>query len=938
MKKALVIGINLIVMLFLFFFIIRYANIRTADSNKNAIQSFENMTVTAEQIISNYIEDEQHLCDIWTNYINRSCEAGEPMTAEQAVSYIRRAKTSPSISGHLIFLDDGSMRGISTSPSSADENRYDVSYKNINIFDNLDSVSNETGVVNLTRAYTDPMTGVQSIAFLNYVNVLDDETGKIRQALLLRVVPVSTLEQKLVFFKGEYENVEASLIDRSGNYVVHGKSMKNSTFFEYFKSYNAMTPAEYDEVFDEITGGTGSMIMKNSKDEECLIAYTPLLSRDTWYLLINIPEKELATSRSVDWMLLGVVAVGFVFLLVFNSILLMQYNRRLAETAQEANRANEAKSIFLSTMSHDIRTPMNAILGMNEMVLRDTKDEKIMLYSESIRNAGNTLLGLINDILDFSKIEAGKMEIINVDYSMVSLLNDLVNMVQRNAEDKGLLLNLDVDRQIPGVLHGDEIRIKQVVTNILSNAVKYTKEGSVNFKVGFERIPDSDDAILLCVSVKDTGIGIKQEDLERLFEAFERIEEKRNRNIQGTGLGMTIAQNFLSMMGSRLEVNSEYGKGSEFSFKLRQQVVKWDPVGNYEEMFRHSVSERRNYREKFTAPYAKILVVDDTPVNLLVFESLLRKTKVQIDTAESGDECLALFKQKNYDVIFLDHMMPGKDGIETLQEMKQTADSPNVNTPIVCLTANAVSGMREMYTKAGFDDYLTKPVDPDRLESLLLTYLPQGKIAPPDEEEEEDSSVIPDFIFRIEELDVNSGLSHCGSRESFMLTVRMYLDTALANADEIERYWKAGDLKNTTTKVHALKSTSRVIGALKLGNFAAELEKAGDTGDVDTLDRELPRLLKEYRQLAEDLEPLYDIEEESKTDTKPMISIEDLKEAYNTLLEFCSAYDYDSVVHVVESLGEYSIPEDEQTRYERIIKAVDNFDYELIPEILSGGV
>ena len=938
MKRALIIGANLVVMLFLFFFIIRYANSRTEDSNAKAVQSFEKLTITTEQIVANYLEDEQHLCDIWANYVNRSYEAGEPMTVEQAIAYIRRAKISPSISGHLIFVDDGSMSGVSTAPAATDENRYEVSYKNVNIFDNLDSVSSETGVVNLTRAYTDPMNGVQSIAFLNYVTVLDDESGELRRALLMRVVPVSRLEQKLVFLKGEYENVEIALIDRGGNYLVHGKSMKNSSFFDYYKSYNKNSAAEYDAVFNEITGNTGSMTMNNYKGDNCLISYTPLLSLNGWYLIAYIPKDELVTSRSVDWMLLGVVAVGFVFLLVFNSMLLMKYNRKLADTAEIANRANEAKSNFLSTMSHDIRTPMNAILGLNEMVLRDAKDESIVLYSENIRNAGHALLGLINDILDFSKIEAGKMEIINVDYSVVSILNDLVNMVQRNAEEKGLSFNLDVDKEIPGILHGDEIRIKQIITNILSNAVKYTKEGSVTFSVRYEKIPEDEGSILLCVSVKDTGIGIKPEDLKRLFVAFERIEEKRNRNIEGTGLGMTIAQSFLDKMGSHLEVESEYGKGSEFSFKLKQQVVKWDPIGDYEEVFKRSVSERRNYREKFTAPHAKILVVDDTPVNLLVFKSLLKKTKVQIDTAESGDECIVLFKQKNYDVIFLDHMMPNKDGIETLQEMKQIADSPNKDTPVVCLTANAVSGMREMYIKAGFDDYLTKPVDPDRLETMLLSFIPQGKIAPPDEGDEEDNCVIPDFIFKIDELDVNSGLSHCGSRDSYMLTVRMYLDTAQNNADEIEKYWAARDIKNTTIRVHALKSTSRVIGALKLGGFAAELEKAGDTGDVETLEKSIPLLLEEYRHLAAELEPLYDIEEEADTGDKPMISVEGLKEAYDTLLEFCSAYDFDSVVHVVESLSEYSIPEDEQTRYERLIKAVDNFDYELIPEIISGGI
>ncbi len=285
------------------------------------------------------------------------------------------------------------------------------------------------------------MNGVQSISFLNNVTVLDKESGENRKGILMRVVPLSSLEQKLVFLKGEYENVEISLVDKEGNYVVHGKSFKNSNFFEYYKSYNAATAEEYEQVIREIAGGTGTMTIRNYKDEECVLSHTPLEIMSTWFLLAYIPKSDLVASRSIDWLFLGIAALGFLLLLIFNSSVMMTYNRKLSEAAMQANQANEAKSNFLSTMSHDIRTPMNAILGLNEIVFRDSHDDNIRMYSESIRTAGNTLLGIINDILDFSKIEAGKMEIINVDYSFVSLLNDLVNMVQKKAEDKGLSFN-----------------------------------------------------------------------------------------------------------------------------------------------------------------------------------------------------------------------------------------------------------------------------------------------------------------------------------------------------------------------------------------------------------------------------------------------------------------------------------------------------------------
>ena len=938
MKKALIIIPNLLIMGFILFFIVLYANNRTMKNRQNEIDAFEKMILTTNQIIVNYLEDEQRLCDIWANYINRSADAGTPMTVEEAISFIRKAKISPEIEGHIIFLDDPSREGISTTARLSDPDNYKVSYKNINIFDNIGSLKEAEGEVNLTRAYTNPENGVQSIAFLNPVTLLDEETGELRDAVLLRVVPLSRLEQKLVFLKGEYDNVEISLVDKDGNYVVHGKSFKNNNFFEYFKSYNAATAGQYDQMIKEITGETGTRIIKNAKGEDCVLSHTPLAMKQIWFLLAYIPENDLVSSRSVDWLLLGVVSFGFVVLLVFNSIVMMKYNRKLSEAAQEANKANQAKSYFLSTMSHDIRTPMNAILGLNEMVLRESGEENIRMYAESVRTAGNTLLSIINDILDFSKIEAGRMELINVDYSFSSVLNDLVNMVQKKAEDKGLSFNLDIDSNIPMVLNGDEIRIKQIITNILSNAVKYTKQGGITLSVYSRKLEDKPDFVSLRISVADTGIGIKPEDLKRLFVAFERIEEKRNRNIEGTGLGMTIAQSFLAMMGSHLEVQSEYGKGSVFSFEIDQKVIKWEPIGDYQEAFRRSLNERMSYREKFTAPDARVLVVDDAPVNLTVFVSLLKQTRIQIDTAESGKECMPLFMSKQYDVIFLDHMMPEKDGIEILKEMKAQADTPNAGTPIICLTANAVSGMREMYTNAGFDDYLTKPIDVERLEMMLLQYLPREKVTLVSESEVTAEYDLPEFLYKLKEIDINAGLTYCGSGESYMQTLRMFLDTAPANAAEIERYWAAGDVKNTTIKVHALKSAARVIGALKLGDFAARLEKAGDDGDLGTLERELGELVSQYRKLAEGLAPLKETGTSDEEDDRPLITEEELQEIYKSLDEYCGNYDFDGVDNLVKTLEKYKIPENEAARVDEVRKAVDNYDYETIPEILSGKV
>ena len=607
-----------------------------------------------------------------------------------------------------------------------------------------------------------------------------------------------------------------------------------------------------------------------------------------------------------------------------------RYMEVLEEQKMLADSANQAKSAFLANMSHDIRTPINAVLGMNEMILRECDDSDILGYSEKIRSAGNTLLGLINDILDFSKIEAGKLDIIPVDYDLTSVLNDLVNMIQPRAEAKGLAFETRLDGNIPKMLHGDEIRIKQIITNILTNAVKYTEKGTVTFAVTYEN--NSENSILLKVSVADTGIGIKSEDIPKLFSAFDRIEEERNRSIEGTGLGMSITKRLLAMMNSKLEVTSEYGKGSTFSFAIEQQVISPEPVGDFEEALRRSLANRKKYREKFTAPDAHILVVDDTPMNLEVFVSLLKKTLVRIDTAASGAECLALAAKEKYDVIFLDHMMPDKNGIETLNEMKALPGCPNIDTPTVCLTANAVSGARETYLNAGFDDYLTKPVEPEKLEDMLIKYLPEEKLlaaASADSSTAENQSVIPGFVRSCEEINVKQGIRHCGGEEIYLEALTTYAASLSDNTDNIDALRSCGDIENFTIKVHALKSTSRVIGAMRLGDLAENLEAAGHINDTGFIAAHTDELITRCRRLCEELAPLLD------SSDKPMISDEELREAFNIIREFLFVSDFDSALQIIGELSEYSFPEDEKQRCEALKKAASEFDYDEINRIIT---
>ncbi len=407
---------------------------------------------------------------------------------------------------------------------------------------------------------------------------------------------------------------------------------------------------------------------------------------------------------------------------------------------ERAESADKAKSSFLANMSHEIRTPINAILGLNEMILRESGERETLSYAADIQGAGKTLLSLVNDILDFSKVEEGKMEILPAQYDLSLLINDLVNMIRGRAENKGLRFEVQVQKDIPQMLFGDEIRIRQCALNLLTNAVKYTEKGSVTLAVDYEEA--GENMILLKFRVTDTGIGLKPVDMAKLFAPFVRIEESRNRSIEGTGLGMKITKNLLDLMNSELKVESVYGEGSTFSFALEQPVVRWVPIGEITGRFETTDAHRAAYHEAFRAPQARILVVDDMPVNLTVIKGLLKKTKVKVDTATSGYEAVEKASRQKYDVIFVDHMMPGMDGIETLTELKKLPGSET--TSHIALTANAISGSREKYFEAGFSDYLAKPVDGQKLEEMLMDHLPPEKLQTTEEQKviEPDASVV----------------------------------------------------------------------------------------------------------------------------------------------------------------------------------------------------
>ena len=538
------------------------------------------------------------------------------------------------------------------------------------------------------------------------------------------------------------------------------------------------------------------------------------------------------------------------------AMFLEKTTQELESMAVEANAANVAKSEFLSMMSHEIRTPINAILGMNEMILRESDEENVLTYAENAHAAGLSLLGIINEILDFSKIEAGKMEIVPQEYELASLVSDLVNLIRMKAEERGLSLYVKVAPDTPSRLVGDELRVKQIITNLLTNAVKYTEKGSVTLSIGYRKGTLSD--MLLDVSVEDTGVGIREENIHKLFHAFDRIDAERTRKIEGTGLGINITQKLLKLMGSSLEVRSVFGAGSTFSFALPQKVANWSGIGDIGKALKRVSDKRAKRRTRFTAPNVRILVVDDAPMNIAVIAGLLKRTKIQVDTAESGAECIEKFAVKTYDLVFLDHRMPGMDGPETLGHLKKNFPAKLAETPVISLTANAMSGAREEYIALGFRDYLSKPVMAEELEAMLVRMLPSDKIVAEEATEDmAEETPLPDWLSSVPLLDPDKGVQFCGGNSEYLEALSLFERSIKFHATEIERFWKAKDYGAYTIKVHSLKSMAKSIGATELSRLAAELEAAGKDGDADSIEAGTEALLVLYRSLSEPLAQIH---------------------------------------------------------------------------------
>ena len=684
MKKNWMLIGNIVIVLTILALIVFYVGNEQERMLASKMEAFGNMTEAMEHVTTNYLVGEQQVCNSWANYINAN-----DLSAQQAIAFVRDAIPSPEIMAHILFPDGDALTGLSTAtrgPAGDDT----VSYRNIASFTaELEEHLRQNGAVSVTRAYTNPVNAIQSIAFCSTVTVRRDAAGQPEQAVLLRIIPVSTFEKKWSFPTDDYKNAEISLIDTAGNYILRGHSFKNSNFYEFYQSYNSPGPAELERVKEALAGKPGVMTILNSTGSESLIAHTRVNSTDDWIIVTMISMEELGHT-AINWTLGGIITAGLLLLLSFNLAIMMSFNRQLRAAAEAADRANQAKTDFLSTMSHDIRTPMNAIIGLTTIAGKNVEDATAVRENlRKINLASNHLLTLINDILDISKVESGKLTLSPVTFSIVECAENLVNISQPMVKEKNIDFNFRVSRFQQEYLYADQLRINQIYINLLSNAIKYTQPGG-RVCVELREAPgQTDKTVRITYVVADTGMGMTPEFMERMYQPFSRQTDSRVNMIQGTGLGLAITKQMIDLMHGTIECESQVGKGTTFTVTLEIPLAD-------------------KLMDEFMLPPIRVLLADDDEVLLETARDTLRSIGVEADTAQSGAEAVRMASGRGaYRVVILDWKMPDMDGIEAARRIRaQVGDE----VPILLISAYSWSDIEDVARDAGVDGFISKPL------------------------------------------------------------------------------------------------------------------------------------------------------------------------------------------------------------------------------------
>ena len=648
-------------------------------------EAFGNMTVAMGNVTTNYLLGEQQICNGWATYINAN-----DMSIGEAIEFVRKSIFTPDITAHILLTGNNDLTGLSTSGRNGQKEDYPVSYNNVGIFkDGFATQLKEDGKLNVTRAYTNPVNAIQSISFCCPVTLRDEQTGQPQSAVLLRVVPVSFFESRWVFPTEEYDNAEISLIDTSGDYIVRGNSFKNMNFYEFYQAYNRSAPTELESMKNRLEGTPGNFEMTNASGERCLAAHARVNSTDDWIIVTMIPASGLGRSF-MNWTIIAIITVGLLLLLAFNLLIMMYFNRKLKAAVDSADKANRAKTDFLSSMSHDIRTPMNAIVGLSLLTEKNADDPTIVRENlQKMNRASNHLLTLINDILDISKVESGKLNMSPVTFSIVECAENLVTISQPMVKEKNIDFRFHIDRVSHEYLYADQLRINQIFINLLSNAIKYTEPGGqvcVDMK---EEPGQTDKSVQLIYKVSDNGIGMTPEFMAKMYEPFSRQTDSRVNAISGTGLGLAITKQMIDLMNGTIDCQSEAGKGTTFTVKLEI-----------------TIADRQ--MEEMKLPPIRVLIADDDEVLLETAKDTLSSIGVKADIARSGAEAIQMISDSaDYQVMILDWKMPDMDGIEVTRRLRKEAHN---DIPVILISAYDYSDIESAAKEAGISGYICKPL------------------------------------------------------------------------------------------------------------------------------------------------------------------------------------------------------------------------------------